>query len=145
MRVDETAMKLQASIKMVCFMCNVLEAMKLMERQDRNVYEWQGWEMLVPSLVLFRKKADKKDLMGYLAKSCKIQSTGMMTEKLLMMFLNLPRQKVLSLSEASSVIHGADISSDWRKYFLQKLADICSKGISETHKTKGHVPRAFGC
>ena len=112
---------------------------------DRNVYEWQGWEILVPSLVLFRKKADKKDLMGYLAKSCKIQSTGMMTEKLLMMFLNLPRQKVLSLSEASSVIHGADISSDWRKYFLQKLADICSKGISETHKTKGHVPRAFGC
>ena len=46
------------------------------------------------------------------------QNICMMTQKLLMMFLVLPQPKVLSLSVASTIMHGAGQTANMKRGYL---------------------------
>ena len=62
----------------------------------------------------------------------------MMTQNLLMMFLVLPQPKVLSLSVASTIIHGAGQAANMKRGGLQKLLDISKilQGLGILRKVK---------
>jgi len=129
-KLDEIAMKLGTNIKRVYSICHVMEVLKLMIKQSRNMYEWQGWMGMMPSLVVLRQMAENQDMIGQLMKTTAMLdketklNLNMLTEKLLMMFLVLPQPKILSLSVASTVIIGPNSASNEKRCSLQRLGDI---------------------
>ena len=62
----------------------------------------------------------------------------MMTQNLLLMFLVLPQPKVLSLSVASTIMHGAGQAANMNRGSLQKLWDISKilQGLGILRKVK---------
>jgi hypothetical protein len=142
-KIKETAYIMKTSIKRVYTICNVLEGIRLMVRTNMNMYEWQGRKVLMPTLMLLRQMAEKqnikekldmsnteelgigvKNIFNSLPDNKKHLNICMMTQNLLMMFLVLPQPKVLSLSVASSVIHGAGEAANRKRGSLQKLLNI---------------------
>eukprot|EP00092_Neocalanus_flemingeri_P027672 GFUD01030037.1.p1 GENE.GFUD01030037.1~~GFUD01030037.1.p1 ORF type:complete len:350 (-),score=122.62 GFUD01030037.1:1-1050(-) len=139
--VDKMARELKADIKRVYNICNVLEGLRLMERQGRNVWKWQGREGLPTTLLLLKQMSEQQNMKGQmdmarkvLAKKLIVNFIGnkadakhnlvMMTQKLMMMFLILPQTRTLSLSIASIIIHGPGLSGNKMRTSLQRLGDI---------------------
>ena len=126
--------------------CNALEGLRLMYRKGRNVYKWQGWRMMLPTLMMLKKMAEKEDMLGQLSLARRLitedkmeeiiivttarkepelkYNVVMMTQKLLMIFLVLQHPRILSLAEASVIIHGQVLTEAKRKANLQRLDGI---------------------
>eukprot|EP00092_Neocalanus_flemingeri_P027671 GFUD01030036.1.p1 GENE.GFUD01030036.1~~GFUD01030036.1.p1 ORF type:complete len:345 (+),score=128.74 GFUD01030036.1:53-1087(+) len=135
--VDKMARELKVGIQRVYNICNVLEGLRLMERQGKKVWKWQGKERLLPGLMLLKQMSEQQDMKGQvdmarkvLAKELPEDSINnksntklnlvMMTEKMMMMFLILPQPRTLPLTVASIIIHGPGMS----RASLQRLGDI---------------------
>ena len=124
---------------------NVLEGLRLVEREVITVYRWQGRMVLLPALMMLKQMAEKEDMMGQLSlarglltqssegknqkgKAWKIPEAKynlvMMTQKVMMMFLTLPSPRILSLAEASIIIHGSFLTDVKRKASIQRLNSI---------------------
>ena len=54
-KLDETAITLDTSLRRVYTICHVMEVLQLMIKRGRKVYEWQGWKGMMHSLVLLKK------------------------------------------------------------------------------------------
>ena len=145
--IKETAIMMNTSIKRVYTICNVLEGLRLMERKGQNKYEWKGFKFLMPTMMLLMQMALKENLGERIDKvidsdEChgmqnvdepehkKPFNICMLTQKLMMVFLVLPQPKVISLPEATTVIHGAGVVGKQRVVCLQKLWDV-SKILQE--------------
>jgi len=144
--VDKMARVLETTKDKVYAVCNVMEGLRLMERQSMNVYMWQGRTALMSTLMLLKQMAEKEDMMsqlsmvknflnqdnmGELQEVTKAnESSGykynlvMMSQKLMMMFLTLPKASPLLLLEASIIIHGPVLTDIKRKASMQRLGDI---------------------
>jgi len=144
--VDKMSMDLDISKDKMYIICNVLEGLRLMKMKGRNVYEWQGNEMLIPTLMMLKKMAEKENTMGqllmarkFIAKStvnnniasnttCKeVEKLNvvMTTQKVMMMFLVAQETNVISLEEMSVVIQGSDLTKLKRKMSIKRFDDIC--------------------
>jgi len=144
--VDKMSMELDISKDKMYIICNVLEGLRLMKMKGRNVYEWQGNEMLIPTLMMLKKMAEKENTMGQLLKARKFVAKGtvndnlasnttckeveklnvvMTTQKVMMMFLVAKETNVISLDEMSVVIHGSDLTKLKRKMSIKRFDDIC--------------------
>jgi len=144
--VDKMSMDLDISKDKMYIICNVLEGLRLMKMKGRNVYEWQGNEMLIPTLMMLKKMAEKENTMGqllmarkFIAKStvnnniasnttCKeVEKLNvvMTTQKVMMMFLVAQETNVISLEEMSVVIQGSDLTKLKRKISIKRFDDIC--------------------
>jgi len=162
--VDKMARVLETTKDKVYAVCNVMEGLRLMERQSMNVYMWQGRTALMSTLMLLKQMAEKEDMMsqlsmvknflnqdnmGELQEVTKAnESSGykynlvMMSQKLMMMFLTLPKASPLLLLEASIIIHGPVLADIKRKASIHRLGDIAkileSVGlVAEVVKKKG--------
>ena len=123
-----------------------------MVRTDRNMYERQGRRVLMPTMMLLRKMAEKQNMMEKLDMASTEEqgvenvpislpdklNICMMTQKLLMMFLVLPQPKVLSLSVASTTMYEAGQAANMKRGSLQKLLDISKilQGLGILRKVK---------
>ena len=147
--IKETAIMMNTSIKRVYTICNVLEGLRLMERNGQNKYEWKGFKFLMPTMMLLMQMALKENMGEIIDKVIdsedghgvqnvdasesehkKPLNICMLTQKLMMVFLVLPQPKVISLPEATTVIHGAGVVGKQRVVCLQKLWDV-SKILQE--------------
>ena len=62
--VDKMARVLETRKDKVFAICNVMEGLRLMERQRMNVYMWQGRTALISTLIMLKQMAEKEDMMG---------------------------------------------------------------------------------
>ena len=144
--VDQMALLLEIRKDKMYDICNALEGLRLMYRKGRNVYKWQGWRMMLPTLMMLKKMAEKEDMLGQLSLARRLitedkmeeiiivttarkepelkYNVVMMTQKLLMIFLVLQHPRILSLAEASVIIHGQVLTEAKRKANLQRLDGI---------------------
>ena len=137
--VDKMSMDLDISKDKLYTICNVLEGLRLMKMKGRNVYEWQGSEMLIPTMMMLKKMAEKEDMMGQLIMARKLVARSTMndkqdaeklnvvmtTQKVMMMFLVDQESTIISLDEMSIVIHGGDLTKLKRRLSIKRLNDIC--------------------
>jgi len=162
--VDKMAEELEITKDKMYIVCNVLEGLRLMKMKGRNVYEWQGRDMLFPSMMMLKKMAEKKGMMGQVLhakrslakKRTDDKSAGtsqssdeigkcnvvMTSQKVMMMFLVVGVDTV-SLEEASILIHGPNLTDIKRKVSIRRLLDICrvlsGVGILTEVSKKDHV------
>ena len=129
--IKEIAGIINTDIKRVYTIFNVLEGLRMMKRLGQNVCEWQGRKVLMPKLMLLRQMAEKENMLEKMDKANaweqmqgnqqhqydinhneKGDNTNlnicMLTEKLVMMFLVIPKLKYLTLTVATSVIFGVN-------------------------------------
>ena len=93
-KLDETAITLDTSLRRVYTICHVMEVLQLMIKRGRKLYEWQGWKGMMPSLVLLKQMAENQEKKGQIIKSTAEAvfdkqmklNIFMMTKKLLMMY-----------------------------------------------------------
>jgi len=146
--VDKMSMLLDISKDKMYLICNVLEGLGLMLMKGRNVYEWQGKALLIPTMMMLKKMAEKEDIMSQLVMASKLvaysgvndqQSTAacsrikepeklnvvMTAQKVVMMFLVTQEPNILSLDEMSIIIHGTDLTRLKRAMSNRRLNDIC--------------------
>ena len=145
--IKEIAGIINTDIKRVYTIFNVLEGLRMMKRLGQNVCEWQGRKVLMPKLMLLRQMAEKENMLEKMemANAWEQMQTNqkhqddinhnekgddtnlnicMLTEKLVMMFLVIPKPKYLTLTVATSVIFGVNQPGNKRMVGLQKLLDI---------------------
>jgi len=146
--VDKMSMLLDISKDKMYLICNVLEGLRLMLMNGRNVYEWQGKALLIPTMMMLKKMAEKEDIMGQLVMASKLVANSgeydqqppaacsrikepeklnvvMTTQKVMMMFLVTEEPNILPLDEMSIVIHGTDLTKLKRAMSIRRLNDIC--------------------
>jgi len=146
--VDKMSVELELSKDKVYIICNVLEGLRLMKMKGRNVYEWQGRAMLIPTMMMLRKMAEKEDVMGQLMMARKLvdksganvkraaEAVGssketeklnvvMTTQKVLMMFLASQDSHIISLEEMLILTRGSDLSKLKRRMAKKRIDDIC--------------------
>ena len=145
--IKEIAGIINTDIKRVYTIFNVLEGLRMMKRLVQNMWEWQGRTGLMPKLMLLRQMAEKENMLEKMDKANaweqmqgnqqhqydinhneKGDNTNlnicMLTEKLVMMFLVIPKLKYLTLTVATSVIFGVNQPGNKRMVGLQKVLDI---------------------
>jgi len=146
--VDKMSMLLDISKDKMYLICNVLEGLRLMLMKGRNVYEWQGKALLIPTMMMLKKMAEKEDIMGQLVMASKLVANSgeydqqppaacsrikepeklnvvMTTQKVMMMFLVTEEPNILPLDEMSIIIHGTDLTKLKRAMSIRRLNDIC--------------------
>jgi len=147
--VSKMAEELEIAKDKMYLVCNVLEGLRLMKMKGRNVYKWQGRTMLLPSMMILKKMAEKKDMIGQVLqarrllvnKSTDEKSAGtidssneiekcnvvMTSQKVIMIFLVVAEldTDTVSLEEVSVMIHGPSLTSIKRKVSMKRLLDIC--------------------
>jgi len=146
--VDKMSMLLDISKDKMYLICNVLEGLRLMLMKGRNVYEWQGKALLIPTMMMLKKMAEKEDIMGQLVMASKLVANSgeydqqppaacsrikepeklnvvMTTQKVMMMFLVTQEPNILPLDEMSIIIHGTDLTKLKRAMSIRRLNDIC--------------------
>ena len=146
--VDKMSVELELSKDKVYLICNVLEGLRLMKMKGRNVYEWQGRAMLIPTMMMLRKMAEKEDVMGQLMMVRKLVEKGganvkraaeagdssketeklnvvMTTQKVLMMFLASQDSHIISLEEMLILTRGSDLSKLKKRMAKKRIDDIC--------------------
>ena len=146
--VDKMSVELELSKDKVYLICNVLEGLRLMKMKGRNVYEWQGRAMLIPTMMMLRKMAEKEDVMGQLMMARKLVEKGganvkraaeagdssketeklnvvMTTQKVLMMFLASQESQIISLEEMLILTRGSDLSKLKKRMAKKRIDDIC--------------------
>jgi len=152
--IKETANIMNTSPKRIYTICNALEGLRFMERKRQNMYEWKGRKLLIPTLMLLMQMALNENMVEKINKvitsedskvmqplldqaesrkdpeHCMALNICMLTQKLMMVFMALPPPKVISLPDASTVIHGAGVKGKQRNICLQKLWDV-SKILQE--------------
>ena len=145
--IKEIAGIINTDIKRVYTIFNVLEGLRMMKRLGQNMCEWQGRKVLMPKLMLLRQMAEKENMLEKIemANAWEQMQTNqqhqddinhnekgdntnlnicMLTEKLVMMFLVIPKLKYLTLTVATSVIFGVNQPENKRMVGLQKVLDI---------------------
>ena len=145
--IKEIAGIINTDIKRVYTIFNVLEGLRMMKRLGQNMCEWQGRKVLMPKLMLLRQMAEKENMLEKMDMANaweqmqtnqqhqddiehneKVDNTNlnicMLTEKLVMMFLVIPKPKYLTLTVATSVIFGVNQPENKRMVGLQKVLDI---------------------
>ena len=144
--IKEIAGIINTDIKRVYTIFNVLEGLRMMKRLGQNMCEWQGRKVLMPKLMLLRQMAEKENMLEKMdmANAWEQMQTNqqhqdninhsegdntnlnicMLTEKLVMMFLVIPKPKYLTLTVATSVIFGVNQPENKRMVGLQKVLDI---------------------
>jgi len=149
--VSKMAEELEIAKDKMYLVCNVLEGLRLMKMKGRNVYKWQGRTMLLPSMMMLKKMAEKKDMIGQVLLARRLivnkstdeneKSAGsndssneiekcnvvMTSQKVIMMFLVVTEldTDTVSLEEVSVLIHGPSLTSIKRKVSMKRLLDIC--------------------
>jgi len=146
--VDKLSLELDISKDKIYLICNVLEGLRMVKMNRRNVYDWQGKSMLMPTMMMLKRMAEKEDMIGQLFMACKLVANSgvneqqhtassriketdklnvvMTTQKVMMMFLVIQEPKIISLDEMSIVIHGTDLSKVKRAMSIKRLKDICN-------------------
>jgi len=146
--VDKMSMSLDISRDMMYLIFNVLEGLRWMIMKGRNVFEWQGKTLLLPTMMILKKMAEKEDIIGQLVMASKhVANSGvcdqqppaacsrikepvklnvvMTTQKVLMMFLVSEQPNILSIDEMSILIHGTDLTKLKRMMSTKRLNNIC--------------------
>ena len=136
--IRQLATELGVDIKRIYTILNVLEAVLVVQRKGKDVYEWKGSQNLTVPLIKLAQLAHRENLSHQMFKvmnggvgldtaekkgRCQM-SISILTQKLLMMFLVLPQPKVLSLSVAVSILYGQGIAAKSKQGCMQKLWDI---------------------
>ena len=119
-----------------------------MKMKGRNVYEWQGKALLIPTMMMLKKMAEKEDIMGQLVMASKLVANSdeydqqppaacsrikepeklnvvMTAQKVMMMFLVTEEPNILPLDEMSIIIYGTDLTKLKRAMSIRRLNDIC--------------------
>jgi len=144
--VDKMAEELQTDKRQVLVICNVLEGLRLMDKQSSNVWHWRGMKMLQPTMIMLKQMAERQNMMEQVEMIGKLQTNDdtmkaptdpdkkrentkynivMITQKLMMIFLIIPNPKVIFLPEISAILHGPCLTHMRRKTSVQKLEEVC--------------------
>ena len=143
--VDKMANELKTDMRKVLVICNVLEGLRLMDKQGSNVWHWRGKQGLLTTLIMLKKMAEKENMIEQLMMLSKLQTKEnpkkvqtdsaikrentkynlvMMTQQLMMIFLVIPNPKVLFLPDISIFLHGPCLTDSRKKTSELKLEEI---------------------
>jgi len=139
--IRQLATELKVDIKRIYTILNVLEAVMVVQRKGKDVYQWNGTQNLTVPLIKLAQLAHRENMNqlmlveainGHLypdtsvstKKKCQM-SISILTQKLLMIFLVLPQPKMLALSVAVSILYGNGTAAKSKQGCSQKLGDIC--------------------
>lgn len=159
-QLKELAESLGVDLKRLYIMCNVFEGLGMVARKGKNTCEWLGFSKMFPSLKKLYEMAEESYLNLYqqgsstkLEEKLKLNVT-MMTQKLLMIFLVIPkpgflkkkvdkkRHLVLLMEDAAKIIFG-DQSLQERAASKMKLHDVCrilvGLGLVREERVSGRV------
>ena len=113
------AIQLEADHKKVYLVCNVLEAVQMMTKSSHTSYVWHGRTNLVPGLIWLRQLAEQEQVLEQLLRCWQQQqeeepveaqdqklSTGVLAQKLLMVFLVAEQPRPVSVKTACRVVLG---------------------------------------
>jgi len=139
--IRQLATELKVDIKRIYTILNVLEAVMVVQRKGKDVYQWNGTQNLTVPLIKLAQLAHRENMNQLMLveainghvypdtsvstkKKCQM-SISILTQKLLMIFLVLPQPKMLALSVAVSILYGNGTAAKSKQGCSQKLGDIC--------------------
>jgi len=143
-QMKELAESLNEDLKRIYTLCNVFEGLGMVVRKGKNTCEWLGFSKMFTSLKKLQEMAEKAELRykylnliqgssQQLGEKTKLNVT-MMTQKLLMLFLIMPKPGFLNpggnkpsalfMEDAAKIIFG-DQSLKARAASKMKLSDVC--------------------
>ena len=139
--IRQLANELKVDIKRIYTILNVLEAVMVVQRKGKDVYQWNGTQNLTVPLIKLAQLAHRDNMSQLMfmeainGQVCSDTSDGKkekcqmsistLTQKLLMIFLVLPQPKMLALSVAVSILYGNGTAAKSKQGCSQKLGDIC--------------------
>ena len=176
------AAELEVDVKRLSVICSVLEAVRIVAKQGGgSVYSWRGREALAPSLAQLRRLADREGLLDRLHSSiqeqvghwgrgsadCSVQlvqqeapaptpgeklTTGLLTQRLLMVFLVAPDPRTLTVGVAAWTIQGPDGARGVTRTRLSVIGQVLAGAGTPTSpgsgprrsSTSGRGPRPRG-